>query len=80
VTIAPGQSGEAIAHCDDGDKLLSGGYQQEGIGIQVSESWSFLSDEGWKVFGFNTGPTTQQIRSLALCQDVNPGNPERPTA
>lgn len=79
VSVGLGGTAEAMATCNPGDQIISGGYFAEGSTLQIIQSRpDLLSPQRWYVQGSTANPPAGTlpgigtIAAYALCNDITP--------
>lgn len=72
VTIKAGKTDDVIAQCDEGDKILSGGFNGGDLPISYSLAIedSPRMPDGWRVTATNTGAHDQILWAIVRCLDT----------
>lgn len=72
-SVSIGTSGTAIAACNPGDQVISGGFAGGGVGLEIQQSRpALIVPEAWLVDGVNTGIITRTLTAYAWCNDLTP--------
>ena len=78
VSHGMGTTADAIAACDEGDVLLSCGFEGLTPSARITQSIPDTVNQDCDVVELNVDATLSAVRAIALCADIDPPHVEDP--